>query len=243
MRKMKILKGKSSINRKLLRYFLSMKRTLILTVICAAGFALIFSITPYITGLAFDIIYISLEKGQIFNAEILSYILILALVAIFGFLTESLTIFLGGNLHQGIIKKIRREVFDSLQRQSHKYYSEHSTGELITKSTADIMLLADFFWAIPINGTTMTVQFIVILTLLFNINFLIGIICVTSLPIMLLATRHFKRKFWSPYLKAREQIGTLNKVIHENIAGAIVSRVFDWTQQFMRPTLLIQGVF
>ena len=42
-----------------------MKCTLILTVICAAGFALIFSVTPYITGLAFDVIYSSLEKGQI----------------------------------------------------------------------------------------------------------------------------------------------------------------------------------
>jgi ABC-type multidrug transport system fused ATPase/permease subunit len=227
MRKIKILKGKSSINRKLLRYFSSMKCTLILTVICAAGFALIFSVTPYITGLAFDVIYSSLEKGQIANAEVLSYILILALVAIFGFLTEGLTIFLGGNLHQGITKNIRREVFDSLQRQSHKYYSEHSTGELITKSTSDIMLLTDFFWTIPINGTTMTVQFTVILTLLFNINLLIGIICVTSLPMMWFASRHFKKKFWSPFLKARKQIGVLNKVIHENITGAIVSRVFD----------------
>ena len=227
MRKIKNKKGKSGTIRKLLRYFLSKKRTLLLTVVFAAGWGFFWSITPYITGLAFDIIYDSLENGEIANTKVVTYLLILSLVAVFGFLIQGLAIFFGGNLHQGISKGLRGEVFDSLQKQSHKYFGEHSTGELITRSTSDIMLLTDFFWSIPINGTLMIVGFTVILWLLFNINLVIGIVCLISVPLMWFSTRFIKKRFWPLYLEARKQIGTLNKVMQENIEGAIVSRVFD----------------
>jgi len=227
VRKIKNKKGKSGTIRKLLRYFLSKKRTLLLTVVFAAGWGFFLSITPYITGLAFDVIYDSLENGEIANTKVVTYLLILSLVAVFGFLIQGLAIFFGGNLHQGISKGLRGEVFDSLQKQSHKYFGEHSTGELITRSTSDIMLLTDFFWSIPINGTLMIVGFTVILWLLFNINLVIGIVCLISVPLMWFSTRFIKKRFWPLYLEARKQIGTLNKVMQENIEGAIVSRVFD----------------
>ena len=227
MRKIKNKKGKSGTIRKLLRYFLTKKQTLLLTVVFAAGWGFFWSITPYITGLAFDVIYDSLDEGVIANTNVMIYLLILSLVAVFGFLVQGLAIFFGGNLHQGISKGLRGKVFDSLQRQSHKYFGEHSTGELITRSTSDIMLLTDFFWSIPINGTLMIVEFTAILWLLFSINLVIGIVCLISVPLMWLSTRFIKKKFWPLYLEARKKIGTLSKVMQENIEGAIVSRVFD----------------
>ena len=211
----------------MLRYFSSKKLTLLIVVVCVIGWGFVWSITPYITGLAFDVIYDNLEKGELGNAKVIIYIVILIFVAVVGFLTQGLAIFFGGNLHQGITKGLRGEIFDSLQRQSHKYFGDHSTGELITRSTSDIMIVTDFFWAIPLNGTLMVVEFSVILSLLFNIHFLIGIVCVSFLPIMWFASRRFKKKFWPLYFEGRKQIGILNKVMQENIAGAIVSRVFD----------------
>ena len=188
---------------------------------------LVWSITPYITGLAFDVIYESLENFETANTKVLFYLLLLTFIALFGFLAQGLAFFFVGNLHQGIFKKLREEVFDSLQKQSHKYFGDHSTGEIISRSTADIGIVADFFFAIPINGTLMISEFTVLLLLLFSINLLIGITCVLFLPIMWFTTRHFKKKYWPLYFDARKQIGMLNKVMQENIAGAIVSRVFD----------------
>lgn len=198
-----------------------------MTIACATIWALIRAISPFITGLAFDVIYVSLGKGELANVTVLIYIVILFIIAILAFLAQGLAIFFGGNLFQGIYKRIRGDVFDSLQRQSHKYFGDHSTGELISRSTSDIERAAEIFWAIPINGTLMIVEFIMLISLLFFINFLIGIICVASLPIMWLATGKVKKKFWPVYLDARKQIGVLNKVMAENISGAIVSRVFD----------------
>lgn len=209
------------------RYFLSKKSTLLLTIACTAMWGLVWSMTPYITGLAFDVIYENLEKVEIANSKVLLYILFLIFIALSGFLAQGFAFYFVGNLHQGIFKKLREEVFDSLQKQSHKYFGDHSTGEIISRSTSDIGIVVDFFFAIPINGTLMIVEFTVLLSLLFIINLLIGIICVLFLPIMWITTRHFKKNFWPLYFDARKQIGTLNKVMQENIAGAIVSRVFD----------------
>lgn len=209
------------------RYFLSKKPTLLLTLACTATWGLVWSITPYITGLAFDVIYESLENLEMVNKKVLLYLMLLIFIALSGFLAQGLAFFFVGNLHQGIFKRLREEVFDSLQRQSHKYFGEHSTGEIISRSTSDIGIVADFFFAIPINGTLMIVEFTVLLSLLFIINLLLGIICLLFLPIMWFTTRHFKKNFWPLYFDARKQIGMLNKVMQENIAGAIVSRVFD----------------
>ncbi|MHA2390439.1 MAG: ABC transporter ATP-binding protein [Promethearchaeota archaeon] len=227
MRKVKNKIGEKSTIRKLLGHFSSNKRTLILTIACTAMWGLVWSITPYITGLAFDVIYESLENLELFNMRVLLYLILLIFIALSGFLAQGLAFFFVGNLHQGIFKKLREEVFDSLQRQSHKYFGEHSTGEIISRSTSDIGIVSDFFFAIPINGTLMISEFTVLLSLLFSINLLIGIVCVLFLPIMWFTTRHFKKNFWPLYFDARKQIGMLNKVLQENIAGAIVSRVFD----------------
>jgi len=227
VRKIKKDKREPSIIWKLLGYFSSKKRLLLLTIACATMWAFIRAISPYITGLAFDAIYISLGKHELTNITVLVYIIILFIIAILAFLAQGFALFFGGNLHQGIYKELRGDVFDSLQRQSHKYFGDHSTGELISRSTSDVERAAEIFLAIPINGTLMIVEFIVLISLLFTINFLIGIICVVSLPMMWFTTRYIKKKFWPLYFEARKQIGILNKVMAENIAGAIVSRVFD----------------
>jgi ABC-type multidrug transport system fused ATPase/permease subunit len=213
--------------RKLFKYFSLKRRTLLLTITFAILWAFIRAISPYITGLAFDVIYDSLGKGELANLTVIIYIGVLFIIAILAFLAQGIAIYFGGNLFQGIYTQIRGDVFDSLQRQSHKYFSDHSTGELISRSTADIERAAEIFWAIPINGTLMIVEFLVLISLLFFINILIGIIFVVSLPIMWLTTNKVKKKFWPAYLDARKQIGVLNKVMAENINGAIVSRVFN----------------
>lgn len=213
--------------RKLLGYFSSKKRLLLLTITCASMWAFIRAISPYITGLAFDDIYDSLGKGESANKTVLVYILILFIIAILAFLAQGLALLFGGSLHQGAYRELRGDVFDSLQRQSHKYFGDHSTGELISRSTSDVERASEIFLAIPINGTLMIVEFIVLISLLFFINFLIGIICVVSLPVMWFTTGYIKKKFFPLYFDARTQIGILNKVMAENIAGAVVSRVFD----------------
>ncbi|MFX0012817.1 MAG: ABC transporter ATP-binding protein, partial [Candidatus Hermodarchaeota archaeon] len=213
--------------RKLIEHFSSNKPTLFLTIACTAIWGIVWSITPYITGLAFDVIYESLENLEILSTKVLLYLLLLIFIALSGFLAQGLAFFFVGNLHQDIFKQLREEVFDSLQRQSHRYFSDHSTGELISRSTSDIGIVTDFFFTIPINGTLMIVEFTVLLLLLFVINLFIGIVCVLFLPVMWFTTRHFKKRYWPCYFDAREQIGRLNKVMQENIAGAIVSRVFD----------------
>ena len=227
MRKIKNDKPESGTIWKLLKYFSLKKRLLLLTVTCASMWAFIRAISPFITGLAFDAIYESLGKGELSNMAVLVYVLILFIIAMLAFLAQGLALFFVGSLHQGLYKELRGDVFDSLQRQSHKYFGEHSTGELISRSTSDVERSSEIFLAIPLNGTLMIVEFIVLISLLFTINFLIGIICMVSLPVMWFTTGYIKKQYWPVYFEARKQIGILNKVMAENIAGAIVSRVFD----------------
>lgn len=231
MRKVKIKDGEKNTLQKMFGYFSSKKGTMLLVIVCTAVWGIVWSSTPYVTGLAFDALYESLENLESSSIKIILYLLLLIFIALSGFLAQGFAFLFVGNLHQGIFKKLREDVFDSLQRQSHKYFGDHSTGEIISRSTSDIGIVADFFFAIPINGTLMVSEFTLLLLLLFTTNTLIGIISLIFLPLMWFTTRNFKKKFWPLYFDARRQIGMLNKVMQENIAGAIVSRVFDARQK------------
>ncbi len=79
--------------RKLFRYFLSKKRTLLLVIICTSIWGLVWSMTPYITGLAFDVIYESLENQEMASTQILFYLLLLTFIALSGFLAQGLAFF------------------------------------------------------------------------------------------------------------------------------------------------------
>ena len=96
MTKVKVkIKEKSTI-RKLLGYFSLKKRILLLTIACATIWAFIRAISPYITGLAFDAIYISLGKHELTNMTVLVYIIILFIIAILAFLAQGFALFFWG---------------------------------------------------------------------------------------------------------------------------------------------------
>ena len=110
MRKIKKDKREQGTLRKLLRYFTSKRRLLLLTIACATMWAFIRAISPYITGLAFDVIYNSLGKHESANITVLVYIIILFIIAILAFLAQGFALFFVGNLHQGIYKELRGDV-------------------------------------------------------------------------------------------------------------------------------------
>ena len=96
MRKVKNKNEEKSTLRKMFGYFSSQKRSLLLVIACTAVWGLVWSITPYITGLAFDVIYESLDNFETTNIKVLFYLLLLVFIALSGFLAQGLAFFFCG---------------------------------------------------------------------------------------------------------------------------------------------------
>ncbi|MFX0091420.1 MAG: ABC transporter ATP-binding protein [Candidatus Hodarchaeota archaeon] len=216
-----------NIVRWLIGYMMSRKTLFLL----AAGFSFLFSTTnaiiPYFTGQLIDFIEEHVLNGNlgVFGIIIGISIGILAL-QLLSHVFHACTFYYSDYFEGRVIQKLRRDVFIALQGQSHKYYDQHSTGDLLSRSTSDIQILWDLVFFIPFFGTAAITRAILILSFLFFISFQLGILGLLSLPVMIFLGLRFEKKYRKAVREARTQFGQLSRVLQENLDGANVSRAF-----------------
>jgi ATP-binding cassette subfamily B multidrug efflux pump len=218
-------------NRWVLEYLLGRKKLLALVVALNIINALTIVAIPIITGKTIDIIVQSVSTEDTSStAEIIGYAAIILLLAGLTYLFHALIFYTGQLYANKICQDLRSKIFAALQRQSHRYYDDHSTGDLVSKSTSDMINVWDI-GDIPEEISRGVTQLALILGLLFYFSPLIGLIALSSVPIMLLFIVTFEQRFHPMVTEARTQFGELNKVIQENIEGAGVSRAFSAKQK------------
>ncbi|HTI69833.1 MAG TPA: ABC transporter ATP-binding protein [Candidatus Limnocylindria bacterium] len=129
-------------------------------------------------------------------------------------------------LVQRSLADLRSDIYDALQRHAFSYHDRMSTGELISRSTADAWKLQDFFFACLFLSVDIAVAMLVILVLVFRISVpLGGIMLATLLPTTALIA-YFAAKLQPQWRKVHDQHGAMTTVIQENIAGVRVVKAF-----------------
>ncbi|MFX0114830.1 MAG: ABC transporter ATP-binding protein [Candidatus Hodarchaeota archaeon] len=212
-------------NRWILEYLLGRKKLLALVIALNVINAITIVIIPVITGETIDIIVQGVSTGETSTNEIIGYSAIILLLAGLTFLFHALIFYTGQLYANKLCQALRSKIFVALQQQSHRYFDDHSTGDLVSKSTSDMINVWNI-GDIPEEVSRGITQLSLILGLLFYYNPLIGLIALTSVPLMLLFIVAFERRFHPMVTEARTQFGQLNRIIQENIEGASVSRAF-----------------
>ncbi|MHA2363601.1 MAG: ABC transporter ATP-binding protein [Candidatus Hodarchaeales archaeon] len=206
----------------------SLKKLLFLTITFTLLFSSLGLFTPFFTGFAID----AIEKGLSENIpssrlnEIFYYSFLIFLFTIFSYLFGVMAWYAGELYSAKLTQNLRSKVFKTLQGQSHKYFDQNSTGDLLSKATTDIMALWDFFWVIPYFGLSGLWVLLITILLLFYIDFQLGFISLLFFPIILFISKRFGTNYNPVVYKSRQQFGQLSKVLQENIEGAAVSRAF-----------------
>ncbi|MFX1255731.1 MAG: ABC transporter ATP-binding protein [Promethearchaeota archaeon] len=210
----------------LLNYLLGRKKLLLLDCILNMGFALAMVIIPVITGEAIDSIVHGLSTEGINVNEILNYCVIILGIAIIAYFLHALIFYVGQYYANQLCQDLRTKIFAALQKQSHKYFDQHSTGDLVSKSTSDMLSLWDV-GDLPELASQGFTLFFLIVGFLFYFDPLSGLILVITFPLLALILVLFERRFNISVNKARVQFGQLNRVLQENIDGVSVIRAYN----------------
>ena len=129
-------------------------------------------------------------------------------------------------LVQRSLADLRADIYDALQRHSFAYHDRMSTGELISRSTADAWRIQDFFFACLFMSIDITVALLVILVLIFQISATLGWITLGTLAPTAGLIAYFAAKLQPQWRKVHDQHGAMTTVIQENIAGVRVVKAF-----------------
>ena len=127
---------------------------------------------------------------------------------------------------QDILLSLRTEVYDHLQRLSLRFFNARSTGELMSRATADVESLqntvTDTIERVVVNIFTV----IILGGLLFALSWKLALVTLAPLPVYCLMIATYNRRIRPFYAMARERIADISAILQDNLSGIRVIQCF-----------------
>ena len=143
------------------------------------------------------------------------------------FVAESLQSYTLSNTGQKIMYDMRMQVFRHLHTLSPSFYDKNPVGRLITRVVTDVDVLNELFSAgiVSIFGDIFTLLGITIAILL--LDWRLGLVTLSVVPLIGLATVIFRRKARDSYRRVRIAIAKINAFLQEHMTGMAVVQLHN----------------
>jgi ATP-binding cassette subfamily B protein len=172
------------------------------------------------------------EKGtQLSQAERLQGLGIIALqvtgLYILSAVATGLSFYLMAWAGQHVLRNLRVDVFEHMQRLSVSYYTRHEVGELMSRITNDTETIQQSlnFALISVLSGVLLVGWIAYEMLRESVVF--ALISLAVVPLMILTTLWFSNQARKAFRRARLEIGSVNAELQESISAVREVQAFS----------------
>ena len=142
--------------------------------------------------------------------------------------------FLTNWLGQTVIKDLRVKLFRHIAHLRLKYFDKTPIGTLVTRTVSDLETIADIFSEGLISIVGDLLQLIVIIGVMFFLDWRLALISLSTIPLLLIATRIFQKGIRSAFRDVRTQVAALNTFVQEHITGMNIVQVFNREDEEMK---------
>jgi len=149
-------------------------------------------------------------------------------VAVFSF------IYLVGVLGERVRYDLRQKMFDHLQDLSLSFYNRTPVGWIMSRVTSDAERVAQLVtWGL-LDLTWGTINIATASFFMIKINWRLGLIVFTIIPILVITAAQFKKKIIVEFRKVRKINSKITASYNENITGVRVVKAFGREDRNMR---------
>ena len=127
---------------------------------------------------------------------------------------------------EGMIKKLRDQLFAHIQRLPYHWHVSHQTGDIIQRCTSDVDVIRNFVCNQLVEVVRTVFLIILYLSIMFSMNVKLSLVAVLFIPIVGLSSGVFYKKISSRFQVADEAEGELTTCAQENLTGVRVVRAF-----------------
>jgi ATP-binding cassette subfamily B protein len=131
-----------------------------------------------------------------------------------------------GRNGERMLYTLRVKIFSHLQRLGLDFYEREMSGRIMTRMTTDVDALSTFLQTGLITMVNSVLTFVGVLVALLLINFKLGLILFTIIPVLVAATFVFRAKSSKAYADAREKVSIVNADLQENVAGLRTAQAY-----------------
>ncbi|MEM8967412.1 MAG: ABC transporter ATP-binding protein [Bacteroidota bacterium] len=152
--------------------------------------------------------------------------LLIGLIAVQG-IVQYLHTYLSGWIGQSVVRDIRVKLYRHLLSLRLRFFDRTPIGRLVTRNISDIETLSDIFsqGVAAIIGDIL--QIIVILGVMFYIDWKLTLVSLSTLPLLILSTYVFKEKVKVAFNEVRNAVSNLNSFVQEHITGMSIVQIFS----------------
>ena len=144
-----------------------------------------------------------------------------------------LLIYYSSLLGQSVIKDLRSKVFDQITSLRMRYFDQTAIGKSTTRTINDIETINTVFTQGIITMLADILGIFAALGLMFYASWKLTLLCLTTIPLMIIATYIFKEKVKVSYQKVRAELANMNAFLQERITGMKIIQIFGAEEQEM----------
>ena len=135
------------------------------------------------------------------------------------------------NISQGVLNKIRGEMFNHMQKLPIRYFDSHTHGEIMSTYTNDVDTLRQMLSQSIPQVFSACVSMVSVLVAMFATNIYLTLVVLAMVVLMVFVSRYLGGNSSRFFVKQQEDIGKVNGYIEEMMEGQKVVKVFNYEEQ------------
>ena len=166
------------------------------------------------------------------NGEMLLYwtLFIVGVLAFEG-LFQFLASYFSNLFAQSIIRDLRKRLMKHMLTFRMRYFDRTPIGSLVTRLISDLEAITDVFSSGMMNIAGDLISLIVVISMMFWINWELSVMTLIPIPLLIIATRVFARFIRQTLQQEREQVTKLNNFVNERLTGMSLVQLFNKQKQ------------
>lgn len=175
------------------------------------------------------ILYKAIEDFTLHKSEtrLLYFTMAMLAVLLVQVLFQFTFIYYANWVGQHIIKDIRTKTFQRIIGFKMSYFDNTSVGKLVTRVVSDIETIASFFSQGVFMIVSDILKMLVVVVVMFVINWKLALIALAVLPILIYATKLFQIAIKKTFQDVRNQVANLNGFVQERVTGMKIVQLFN----------------
>ncbi len=170
------------------------------------------------------------EQNPDFTA-LLNVVLMMGAVYLVGVIATYIYNRLMINISQGVLNKIRGELFNHMQKLPIRYFDSRTHGDIMSTYTNDVDTLRQMLSQSIPQVFSACVSMISVLIAMFATNIYLTLVVLAMVVLMIFVSRYLGGNSSRFFVKQQEDIGEVNGYIEEMMEGQKVVKVFNYEEE------------
>ena len=135
------------------------------------------------------------------------------------------------NISQGVLRKVREDMFNHMQTLPLKYFDTHAHGEIMSTYTNDVDTLRQMISQSIPQVFSAIITMASVLISMFTTNVYLTLIVLGMVVLMVFCARYFGGNSSKYFVKQQDDISKVNGYIEEMMEGQKVVKVFNYEEE------------